>query len=461
MDTGLISRLPLGEQLQAGRALRGTIPRRDHATLHLPTRDPLALLESQHAGRVPDLVPIRVGRMLQSPFTFYRGSAAQMAHDLRGAPRTDLLVAACGDAHLSNFGYFASPERRLMFDLNDFDEVNIGPWEWDLKRLAASVILAGRDVGIAEDACLDAAIGASRGYRDTLERLYGLTALERFYFRVESDLLVEGTRNAQDRKVVRKAERKARRRSADRVLGTITTEGEARDLHIVDQPPVLRHLGVATEEEMRALVAAYRSSAAPDIGILLEQYTLADAAFRVVGVGSVGLRAHVVLLVGPAGEPLVLQAKEAVASALVSHGGMPFARSGQQALTPPTTAREAWRVVTGQRIMQSVSDRFLGWFSFRGRDFYVRQFRDMKGALDLAALTPSLLADYARLCAGLLARAHAQSPAGAQVHGYVRGGESLDAAIGAWARAYADLTEADHALLTRAVRDGRLASEEG
>lgn len=461
MDAGLIPRLPLDAQLQAGRELRRTIPRRDHAALHLPTRDPLALLESQHAGRVPELVPIRVGRMLQSPFTFYRGSAAQMAHDLKDAPRTDLMVAASGDAHLANFGYFASPERRLMFDLNDFDEVNIGPWEWDLKRLAASVILAGRDVGISEDACLDAAIGASRAYREALEMLYGLTALERYYFHVEAERLITGARNAKDRKVVRKAETKARRRSSDRILSAIATDGVGRDLRIVDQPPVLRHLGIASEEEIHDLVAAYRASVVPDVGILLEQYTLADAAFRVVGVGSVGLRAHVVLLVGPAGEPLVLQAKEAVASVLVSHGGMPFARSGRQALTPPATAREAWRVVTGQLIMQSVSDRFLGWFSFRGRDFYVRQFRDMKGSLDLSALTPSLLADYARLCAGLLARAHAQSPAGAQVHGYVRGGEPLDAAIGSWARAYADLTEADHALLTRAVRDGRLASEEG
>ncbi|MDN4486756.1 DUF2252 domain-containing protein [Demequina sp. SYSU T00039] len=450
--------MTLDAQLSAGRALRRSVARRQHALLEMPDRDPVAILEAQHRGRVPELVPVRVARMLESPFAFYRGSAAHMAHDLRDAPRTGIVVVACGDAHLGNFGFYASPERELVFDLNDFDEANVGPWEWDLKRLATSAVLAGREVGIDERTCREAATAAAHAYRDTLNRLYAHTALERFYFRVEADALLDRIDAGPDRKELRRAQRKARRRSSEQVLTSVATVGSGLDTRIVDQPPVLRHLGVASPEQMTGILRTYRESAASDVAVLLEQYTLVDAAFRVVGVGSVGLRAHIALLIGPSGEPLMLQPKEAVPSVLVTYGGMAFGDTRRRAVARPSRGVEGWRVVTGQRVMQAVSDRFLGWLEFEGRDFYVRQFRDMKGAVDLDRLTPSLLVEYTRLCAAVLARAHAQSPDGARILGYLGRSDRFDDAVARWARDYADQAERDHAALAAAVRSGRLAA---
>ncbi|WP_062316421.1 DUF2252 domain-containing protein [Demequina maris] len=457
----LEARPTLSEQLRRGRELRHELRRRDHAALDLPDRDVIGLLEEQHATRMPDMVPVRVGRMMQSPFAFYRGSAAQMAHDLRDAPRTDVRVVACGDAHVANFGLYASPERRLMFDLNDFDEVNVAPWEWDVKRLGASIVLAGRDVGASEDDCGDAVAEAVRAYRRALHRLFEMTALERFYYRVEADRLEESARGTAVRDLMRKAERKARRRTSTRVLRSITTEGSGAALRIVDEPPVLRHLGLVAPEAAVRLMEAYRDTTAPDVVALLEQFTVVDGAFRAVGVGSVGLRAHIVLLVGPSGEPLFLQAKEARPSVLVSHGGMPFAQARRALSTPGGPGREGWRVVTGQRVMQAVSDRFLGWFAYDGHDYYIRQFRDMKGAVDLEALTPAALAGYAGVCGALLARAHAQSAGGGAIRGYLGGGRTFDEAVATWSRRYADVAERDHAALVAAVRAGRLEAVEG
>ncbi|WP_062311634.1 DUF2252 domain-containing protein [Demequina rhizosphaerae] len=451
----------LEEQLARGRALRRTLKRRDHAALELPDRDVIGLLEEQNATRMPEMVPIRVGRMMQSPFAFYRGTAAQMAHDLRDAPRTDVRVVACGDAHLANFGLYASPERRLMFDLNDFDEVDVAPWEWDVKRLGASIVLAGRDIGASEKACAAAVSEAVCAYRGGLEKLFAMTALERFYYRVEADRVEESTRGSAARRLMRTAEKKARKRTSTRVLRSITTEGSGGDLRIVDDPPILRHLGLITPESTLRLMKVYRDTAAPDVVTLLEQFTVVDGAFRAVGVGSVGLRAHIALLVGPSGEPLFLQAKEARPSVLVSQGGMPLGRPEREPQPPAGLGREGWRVVTGQRIMQAVSDRFLGWFAHEGRDYYIRQFRDMKGAIDLESLTAASLTDYAAVCGALLARAHAQSPGAGTIRGYLADGTTFDEAIAAWSRRYADVAERDHAALVAAVRSGRLDAEEG
>lgn len=451
----------LAEQLARGAELRRTLRRRAHAELVLPERDIVAVLEEQHTTRLPHLVPVRVGRMMQSPFAYYRGTAAQMAVDLRDAPRTDVRVVADGDAHVANFGLFASPERRLIFDLNDFDEASIAPWEWDVKRLGASIVLAGRDIGMAEDACRDAVVAAVAEYRTSLIKLYEATALERFYYRVETSQLEELVRNDEGRKVLVDAERKARKRTSDKVLRSITTTDAAGELRIVDQPPIVQHLGLVGPEAMPGLVRAYRDTVHQDISVLLEQYQLVDGALRIVGVGSVGTRCHILLLVGPAGEPLFLQAKEAQPSVLVTYGGMPMTRAGTRVLAQPTSGREGWRVVTGQRVMQAVSDRFLGWLEHDGRDYYIRQFRDMKGSVDLATLQPATLHGYARLCGGLLARAHAQSPDGAVVRGYLDKGESFDTAVATWSRRYADQSEKDHATLVEAVRTGRLEAHEG
>lgn len=288
-----------------------------------------------------------------------------------------------------------------------------------MKRLATSAVLAGREVGLSESACADGALAAVRGYRNTLAALQELTALERFYPRVDSTKLLDRAASAADRTVVRKAERKARRRSSEQVLDSVATTGVGLGTRIVDQPPVLRRLGLVTPEQVAGIMRAYQASAQPDVAVLLEQYTLVDAAFRVVGVGSVGLRAHIALLIGPAGEPLMLQLKQAVPSVLVTHGGMTFGGHRGGFLPAPDRAREGWRVVTGQRIMQAVSDRFLGWIGFEGRDCYVRPFRDMKGSIALDTLTASFLIDHAEMCGAVLARAHAQSPDAARIVGYL------------------------------------------
>ncbi len=454
------SRPTLAESLARGAEARRTIGRKDHARFAPGERDPIAVLEEQHTTRLPHLVPVRVGRMMQSPFAYYRGSAAQMAADLKGEARTDILVVADGDAHVANFGLFASPERRLIFDLNDFDEANIAPWEWDVKRLGASVVLAGRDIGMPEDACAGAVVGAVAEYRETLRELYEMTALERFYYRVETEQLEQLAR-AEGRKVIEEAARKARKRTSDKVLRSITTKDVDGRLRIVDQPPIVEHVGAVSDEVVPDLLRSYKDTVNVDIAVLLEQYELVDRALRIVGVGSVGTRCHILLLVGPAGEPLFLQVKEAQPSVLVTYGGMPRRRPGGRVVAQAVTGVDGYRVVTGQRIMQAVSDRFLGWFEHAGHDFFVRQFRDMKGSIDLSTLTPQMLEGYSRLCGRLLARAHAQSPDGAVIRGYLAKGESFDTAIAAWSRLYADQAEKDHATLVAAVKAGRLDAAQG
>jgi uncharacterized protein (DUF2252 family) len=460
-DVTAHTRPTLAESMARGAELRRSLRRREHARLELPERDPVAVLEEQHTTRLPHLVPVRVGRMMQSAFAYYRGTAAQMAVDLRDGVRTGILVLADGDAHVANFGLFASPERRLIFDLNDFDEASPAPWEWDVKRLGASVVLAGRDIGMGEEACRDAVAASVRAYRETLITLFEMTALERFYYRVETAELERLAAQGEGRRVLEEAERKARKRTSDRLLRSVTSQDVDGRLRIVDQPPIVEHLGLVAAEVVPLLVRAYKDTVQQDVAVLLEQFDHVDGALRIVGVGSVGTRCHILLLVGPAGEPLVLQAKEAQPSVLVTYGGMPARAPGRRIVAQPAYGREGWRVVTAQRILQAVSDRFLGWFEHDHRDYYVRQFRDMKGSVDLSTLTPAVLAGYARLCGSLLARAHAQSPDCAVVRGYLDTGESFDAAVATWSRLYADQTEKDHAALVAAVRSGRLAATEG
>jgi uncharacterized protein (DUF2252 family) len=449
----------------AGRELREAVPRRTHAELRLPDRDPVAVVAEQNADRIPALVPLRVGRMLESPFAWYRGTAATMAADLRAAPRTGVTVVACGDAHVANFGLFASPERRVVFDLNDFDEAGDGPWEWDVKRLAASMHVAGRDKGMTEEQCGEAARLAVRGYREALDEALSLGALERFAFQVEVEA-VEPMLEDAGREELRRTVRKAQRRTSEQVVRRITTRTADGRMRIVDQPPVTQHVDHATPEQVATLFERYREPLRADVRALLGQFSLVDHVLRVVGVGSVGTRCYLVLLEGPAGEPLVLQVKEAVPSVLATYGGMADALPA--GLVPAgDVPAQGRRVVAAQRILQAHSDPFLGWTTvdagegFTGRrvDFYWRQFRDMKGSVELDRLTPVQLARYGGFCGRVLARAHSQSPGARVVHGYLGRSEAFDDAVAAWARAYADVVEQDHARLGAAVARGALPAE--
>lgn len=446
-----------------GRGARTRLPRRGFADLNLPERDPVGILEGQHSNRLPDLIPVRVGRMLESPFSFYRGAAAVMAHDLARSPVTGHILVASGDAHLANFGLFASPERRLVFDLNDFDEAYPAPWEWDIKRLAASVWLNGRNNSHTEDQCRTAVISCARSYRRELKLLYSRTAAERYFFHVDAELLASQESLSPQR--VRTEEKRARRRTSEQLLTKLTTTTESGEPRIVDQPPLVRHPHVMDTRAIENIVERYRSTLRPDASLLLSQYRLVDFARRIVGVGSVGTRCLVLLFEGPAGEPLFLQAKEAGKSVLETHG------RPRKPLAPVEKALTAhgqgYRVVGAQRILQAQSDPLLGWIKdVTGedglkRDFYLRQFRDMKGSFTLAEMSAGETSDYAGLCGGMLARAHSQSPGSAFIAGYLGGSEVFDEAIAAWARSYADQTEADHDALGQAVKAGRLPAERG
>ncbi|MBD5786479.1 DUF2252 domain-containing protein [Cellulosimicrobium terreum] len=457
----------LAESRAAGRALRDRAPRRTQGALVLPERDPVAIIEEQNRDRIQELVPLRIGRMLESPFAFYRGTAATMAHDLRDGPRTGAHVVACGDAHVSNFGLFASPERQVVFDLNDFDEACDAPWEWDVKRLAASMYVGGRDKGMSEEACGDAARHAARGYRELLPDLFARSALERFTYRMDADS-IEPLLRKEGRDELRRTVRKARRRTSEQVVQKITTRTAEGRQRIVDQPPVTQHLDLATRDEVTMLFEQYREPLRADVRLLLGQFTAVDHVLRVVGVGSVGTRCYIALLEGPAGESLVLQAKEAVSSVLATYGGMADALPA--GLAPVSSVpSQGRRVVAAQRILQAHSDPFLGWLTIEvpertGRprvDFFWRQFRDMKGSVELDRLTAAQFTRYGELCGRVLARAHSQSPGARLAYGYLGRSDMFDHAMARWARGYADVVEQDYAALEAAVASGRLPAERG
>jgi uncharacterized protein (DUF2252 family) len=452
---------PVDQDRAKGKAARETLPRSAQGVFVEPGRNVVGILEEQHASRLAHLVPVRVGRMLQTPFAFYRGAAAVMAGDLSHEQTSGHQVVACGDAHLANFGLYASPERRLVFDLNDFDEVFPAPWEWDVKRLAASIWLSGRNSGHAEEQCRTAAEAAARSYRLAMRRLFEGTAAERYYFQVETDVL---TATMASGRILDKDVKKAKRRTSEQVLAKMTAETVHGEPRIVDQWPLVYHPETATLDRVSALFEQYRDSLRADTAVLVSQYRLVDVALRVVGVGSVGTRCWVILMLGPSGEPLFLQAKEVQRSVLESHGG---AQPSSDVIRLLTKYGQGYRAVAGQRIMQAQSDPFLGWVGNtvetdgQLRDYFVRQFRDMKGSFAVDQLAPGPLADYARLCGGVLARAHSQTPGSAFIAGYLGRSEVFEKSIAGWARQYADQTEKDHAELERAVRSGRLDAEGG
>lgn len=452
-----------------GRDARKRVPPESHAEFApAPGRpDPVAVLSAQDAGRLPELVPIRHGRMVLSPFAFLRGSAAVMAADLATTPDTGLTVQLCGDAHLSNFGVFASPERRLVFDINDFDETYPGPWEWDVKRLAASLAVAGRENGFARKVRRGVVLAMAAQYRRAMATFAGMRDLEVWYARADVDDMAAMLGDQLDkarRKQIGKIKAKAMTRDSLQAYRKLTS-----GRRIVADPPLLVPIAdllpdverQELEEQLRGLLTGYRESLADDRRHLFDRYRFVDLARKVVGVGSVGTRCWIVLLAGrDDDDPLLLQVKEAGPSVLAAH--VPAA--GQP-------GHEGRRVVAGQRLMQAVSDIFLGWqrvpgFDGRTRDFYVRQLRDWKGAAVVEAMAEGGMRDYAALCGWTLARAHARTGDRIAIAAYLESGtkgedDTFDRAVAEFAEKYADQTERDHAALAAAIDEGRIAAETG
>jgi uncharacterized protein (DUF2252 family) len=444
------------ESRRHGRALRAEVKRSSLGTGLDFDRDPLQILRSQNRVRIRELVPVRMGRMAQSPFTFFRGAAAVMAHDLATTPVTGITVQACGDAHLSNFGLFASPERRLIFDLNDFDETLPGPWEWDVERLFASLAIAAQANGLSDAKAGDAVAIAAAEYRESIARLAGTGALSRFHMMLTAEMLMRRLRARSIRNPgrggmvqrLRKAVEKARLRTSEQALAKLSVTDKRGIPQIVDQPPLIVHRDRVPDDVPRIL-KDYRVSAHHDVNALLEHFTLVDFALKVVGVGSVGTHCYVALVMCATAEPLFLQIKQATASVLEPYTQRSVLR------------HHGRRVVAGQQIMQAATDPFLGWATAGKHHFYIRQFRDMKGSVAVEKLNATGLTEYGRLCAGALARAHAQTSEPALLAGYLGGGQAFDAAMVKFALDYAKQNESDHAALLRAIKNGRVPANPG
>ncbi|MFI0215264.1 DUF2252 domain-containing protein [Streptomyces lydicus] len=463
----------------AGRALRERLPRAAQDALSIADGRPdvVTAVEKSNAGRLPELTPIRVGRMAAGPFAFLRGSAGLMAYDLADEPVTGIGAQICGDAHAANFGLYGDARGGLVIDLNDFDETLYGPWEWDVKRLATSMVLAGREAGADEDECRKAAQDAAGAYRRTMKVLAKLPATEAWNAIADEELVSHA--DARDLLgTLEKVAAKARKNTSARFAAKATEETADGGRRFVDAPPVLQRVSDAEAAAVAGSLAGYLETLPEDRLPLLARYAVHDVAFRVVGTGSVGLRSYVVLLLDHRGEPLVLQVKEARRPVLAPY----VEKAGFRV---PSVVHEGRRVVLGQRRIQVVSDNLLGWTTVQdvtlpaqdaasaratmrpegpaatGRPFQVRQFRNRKGSVDPAQLTGDQLDDYARMTGALLARAHAHSVDPRLVAGYCGKNEELDEAIARFALTYADRTEADHAALITAIKSGRVPAELG
>ncbi|MBE9089915.1 DUF2252 domain-containing protein [Microcystis aeruginosa LEGE 11464] len=435
------------ERIQIGKSLRERLPRSSHAIWQPPAagREPIEIIEASNRGRLQELIPIRYGRMLRSPFTFLRGSAALMAYDLATTPKTDIIVQACGDCHLLNFGFFGTPERNLVFDINDFDETLPAPWEWDLKRLVVSFVIAGRDSDLSDRESKAAAIDCARSYREHLREYSRLSPLEVWYTRIGAEQAIEMAPDEKTRKIREQMMTKARERIIEHLYPKIVTQSGGRN-RFVDQPPILYHVNEPDWETLvREGLEDYRQSLPEERRVLFDRYQLEDFALKVVGIGSVGTRCYIALLFSEDNHPLILQVKEACPSVLE-----PYTAKSQY-------ENQGQRVVTGQRLMQSSSDIFLGWTrGRRGNNFYLRQLRDMKFSLPIEGVSAVQLQRYAEFCGWTLARAHAKSGDAATISGYLGKGDQFDLALGEFAIAYADQTEQDHAALVEAVKTGRV-----
>jgi uncharacterized protein (DUF2252 family) len=451
------------ERAALGKSLRKQVPRSSHGdwTPAADRPDPISLLQAQDAGRLQHLLPIKYGRMLDSPFAFLRGSAVVMASDLAKTPTTSLDVVLCGDAHLSNFGVFATPERNLVFDINDFDETYPGPWEWDLKRLAASAVVAGRENGFTDKKCKELAAIVSKTYRESMGRFAQAPILDVWYFHVDADSVLKvfdkyakkGAKSAH--KTVKKARSHTRQQTLEKLTGFI--DGRRQ---IVNDPPLLVRLAELLSDEQKAQVSEgdikkfwqeYVNSLPEERRLLLSRFRIADAALRVGGVGSVGTHCTIALLEGNTDDDaLILQQKEAGPSALEAY------------LPKRGYSSQAQRVVIGQRLIQAASDIFLGWNrGLSGTQYYWRQLKDMKGSFDVTRLKARGLGTYLGVCSACLARAHARTGDAAAISGYLGSGEVFDQAISNFALSYADQTELDHQALVDAVNKGQIVAETG
>jgi uncharacterized protein (DUF2252 family) len=469
-----VPHLSVDERRAKGKEARNHTPPSSHTewTPAADRPDPVALLEEQNLTREPDLVPVRHGRMLVSPFAFYRGTAKIMAADLQGTPTAGLNVQLCGDAHLSNFGLFASPERRLVFDLNDFDETLLGPFEYDVKRMAASFMIAGRNNGFPKSDRRTATQASVAAYREAMTSFAQMGTLDIWYAHLDEDELLQGIRGAaaaapkakKGKKAARRGEKAVAKAHARHSLQALSKLGELVDgkYRIVSQPPIVvpaRDLeatyGLAVDEIERLVhtqFRAYRATLRDDQRQLLEQFQFVDMARKVVGVGSVGTRAFIVLLQGrDQHDPLFLQVKEATASVLEDH--LPKSRY----------KRHGERVVQGQRMMQATSDIFLGWTkgADTSRHYYWRQLHDMKGSAEVEAMAPVALNFYARICGWTLARAHARSGDPVAIAEYLGADDQFDRSITDFAKRYADQNERDYQAFAAAIRSGRLHALEG
>jgi uncharacterized protein (DUF2252 family) len=464
LDSAL-GHLTPAERATRGKAARAEVPRDSHAIFDPPPNrpDPVALLQEQAAARVPELVPVRYGRMLVSPFSYFRGAALPMASDLAATPVSGLAVQACGDAHLSNFGIFGSAERLLVFDVNDFDETLPGPWEWDVKRLAASMEVAARDNGFPDTKRREIVTATVASYRQAMRGFAAMTNLDVWYARADMNQAraqFESQLKARQRKLVDKGLAKARTRDSMQAVAKLTRIVNGR-LRIISDPPLLVPVDelvpgqtdrTGIESELAGLIAKYQRTLETDRRFLLRQFEFTDMARKVVGVGSVGTRCWIVLMLGrDEADPLFLQVKEAEASVLSRFAGASkYANQGQ-------------RVVAGQRLMQASSDIFLGWqrtedLDSRPRDFYVRQLRDWKFSLDVQAMVPRDMRMYGQLCGWTLARAHARSGDRIAIAAYLGGTDVFDRAITQFAAAYADQNQRDHDALANAVASGRITA---
>ncbi len=439
--------------MAAGKALREEAPRSAHAKWTPPKNrpDPVALLIESDKGRIQELVPIRYERMRQSPFAFYRGAAALMAADLSNTLVTGIRVQACGDCHVANFGGFGSPERQLVFDINDFDETLPAPWEWDVKRLAASIVLSGRDLGFRERHCDDAARAATESYREHIRQYAGMRALDVWYSRLEAEILVRRARTERAKERWEQAEQKARLETAQHMFPEITRT-KSGHTKILDRPPLVYHPADIKRRGrfIEDMFHRYRLTLPEERRVILDRYHIVDIARKVVGVGSVGTRCAAMLLMAGENDPLFLQFKQAGASVLEPYAGKSrYNNHGE-------------RVVTGQRMLQTASDIFLGWTrDDDGHDYYFRQLRDMKMKIDLARMPKPDWAEYVEICGWALARAHARTGDPAMIAGYLGKNNSFDVAISKFAAAYADQTERDHEQFLRAIRAGKIHAGSG
>ena len=441
---------------EAGKALRLKCPRTSHSEVVLgqgDKRDVVELIDAQNKDRLQNLVPIRHGRMAQSAFAYFRGTAGVQAYDLAGTPTSGIVVQACGDCHLMNFGGFATPERTLVFDINDFDETLPAPFEWDLKRLAASFVIAARWRGFKDDQAREIAVQTATSYRESMRKRENTGVLEAWYSRITADdlqALVGDTFDMSAR--VKRKIAEAHKQTHEHVLQKLTTPSRGLP-RILDQPPLIYHmdgrLGKVTLSDrlLAGFFKQYRETLAEERRMLFDRFKVVDVALKVVGVGSVGTRCWVTLLLASPDDALFLQVKEAGPSVLERFTGTKKVEHNGQ------------RVVVGQRLMQSASDIFLGWARGPQRDFYIRQLRDMKVSVDVETQPPKMMKAYAMLCGLALARAHDKAGDAAMIAGYLGSGDQFDEAIGDYAMAYADQVERDYESFVRAIRSGRLKSD--